>query len=358
VTPSASGSLAIPTTFATRIGLALVRPQWALAIAGGRRHPGRSGSDLIAMLLLLLLATQLRTLVGAIWLGFVVDMGLGLRAAVQVVTRAVTVDLAFLVIGALLLWLAAGKRRDLGRAFDVACVAVLPLVFVDLVIAIAVRGFDLHVPPFVAWGIAIGAWSWTGALLALSVRLVRVAPSATPAPAIDGIVIGKKPGWAVMAVIAIGVVLQGVWIARNLDLMRPVTHGDPAPEVALPSIVDARGTLGPVQTLAQRRGKIVVVDFWATWCKPCLDAMPNLERLARQPDVEVLAINLDAPGRAFAMFREASFRMTLLADDGQVSERYGVSTIPHTVVIDADGIVRAVYRGGHDIATTVEQIRK
>nr|MBA2537997.1 hypothetical protein [Deltaproteobacteria bacterium] len=83
---SASGSLAIQTSFVSRIGLAVVRPQWALAIAGGHRHPGRSGSDLIAMIVLVLAATQLRGLVGSIWLGIVVDAGLGMRAAVQVLT--------------------------------------------------------------------------------------------------------------------------------------------------------------------------------------------------------------------------------------------------------------------------------
>jgi len=100
----------------------------------------------------------------------------------------------------------------------------------------------------------------------------------------------------------------------------------------LPAIVDARGSLGPVQTLAQRHGKIVVVDFWATWCTPCLEALPKLERLARQPGIEVIAINLDAPGAAWTMFSDAHFRMTLVADDGARRVRND----------DAAGVFRAV----------------
>jgi thiol-disulfide isomerase/thioredoxin len=355
---AASGSSAIPTTFVTRIGLAVVRPQWALAIAGGRRHPGRSGSDLIAMLLLVLLATQLGGLVGAVWLGGAVDFGLGMRAFIQVLTRALTVDLAFLVIGAVLLWLIAGKRRDLGRAFDLACVAALPLLLLELGATTIIRAFDLELPRIAGWALAGMSWAWAGCLIAFAARLARLAPQATPAPAIDGVVLGRKAGWGVMAVVAIGIVINSLWIARNLDLMRPVTHGDPAPAFTLPVIADAKGVLGPARSLADHRGKIVVIDFWATWCKPCLSALPSLEKLAREPDVEVLTINLDDPARAFSMFQTSGYReMALLADDGEVSQRYGVSTIPHTVIVDRDGTVRDVHRGGHDIAAAVQAIK-
>ncbi len=354
---SASGSLAIQTSFVSRIGLAVIRPQWALAIAGGRRHPGRSGSDLIAMIVLVLAATQLRGLVGSIWLGIVVDAGLGMRAAVQVLTRALTVDLAFLVIGAVLLWVLAGKRRDLGRAFDLACVAALPLLLLELVATTIVRALDLELPPAAGWALAGMSWAWAGCLLAFAVRIVRSAPSSTPAPAIDGVLLGRKAGWGVIAVVVAGIVVQSIWIVKHLDLMRPVADGDPAPALALPVIVDAKGTLGPVRALAASRGKVVVIDFWATWCKPCLAALPALEAVARKSEVDVIAINLDEPGRAWSMFQTARYsEMFLLADDGEVSQRYGVSTIPHTVIVDPDGTVREVHRGGHDIAAAVERM--
>ena len=72
----------------TRIGLAIGRPRWALAIAADRRYAGRSGSDLIAMIAVLLVATQLRWLAAAAWLGGAVDVRLGLRAAMRVLTGA------------------------------------------------------------------------------------------------------------------------------------------------------------------------------------------------------------------------------------------------------------------------------
>ena len=100
-----------------RIGLAIVDPRQALAVASDRRHAGRSGSDLILMIFVLLAATQLRGLVSAVWF-FEESAGLAGRTLIAVLTRSLVVDLAFLVLGALLVWLLAGRHRNLGRAFD------------------------------------------------------------------------------------------------------------------------------------------------------------------------------------------------------------------------------------------------
>jgi len=356
---SASGSLMVETSFVSRIGLAIVQPRHALAIAGGRRHAGRSGSDLLKLLVLMLAATQLRGLVGAIWMAVAVDASLGIRAAIQVMTRSLTVDLALLVIGALVLYAAGGKRRDLGRSFDLACVVVLPLLVVEIVATTLLRAIDVETPPMVGMALVAFTWAWWGVLVALAVVVVRRAPNQLAAAAPGVVTLGRKVGWGVMGTIAIGVALAFVWVGTHLDLMRPVKDGDPAPALALPRIADASGTLGPPHALADSRGRVVVIDFWATWCKPCLAQLPALEGLARKGDVDVIAINLDDPARAFSMFDTAGYRdMILVADDGEVSQRYNVSTIPHTVIVDAWGMVRSVHRGGHDVAAEVEKIRK
>jgi peroxiredoxin len=88
-------------------------------------------------------------------------------------------------------------------------------------------------------------------------------------------------------------------------------------------------------------------------------SMPRLEKLARShPDVAVITINLDDPVAARALFNQQGYTMKILADDGDASERYGVSSIPHTVVIDRRGAVREVIRGtGADLAAIVETLR-
>ena len=119
----------------------------------------------------------------------------------------------------------------------------------------------------------------------------------------------------------------------------------PAP--SLDGGVEWFNTSAPID-IRELRGKIVVLDFWATWCGPCIAAMPGLAALAREhaAEVEVIAINLDDAAEARAIFDRSGYQMRLVADDGTISQRYGVTTIPHTVVIDRAGIVRSVHRGG------------
>jgi thiol-disulfide isomerase/thioredoxin len=343
----------------TRLGLAIAHPRAALGIAADRRHAGRSGSDLIAAIALVLAATHLRGLATAVWLGSSVELGLGLRAAMRVLTGALTVDLGLLVLGALVVFALGGARRNLGRAFDLACVAALPLVFVELGATVAVRTAGIAAVPGAVGGLLAGAaYAWMGALIALAIRPARSAPvRATELPA-AAVASARWMGAAIAAIIALGVAVQAAWIADNLELVKPMTTGDQAPGLALPQI-DRDGTLAAPFTLSATRGKITVLDFWATWCKPCLASMPRLEKLARShPDVAVVTINLDDPAAARALFTERGYTMKLLEDDGDVSQRYGVTSIPHTVVIDPRGVIRGVIRGtGTDIATAVDAIR-
>ncbi len=330
-----------------RLGLAITHPRWALTIASDRKHAGRSGSDLIAMIGLLLLATQLRGLFGAAWLGTAVSTGLGLRAVMHVLTRALTIDLGFLVLASLLLFVLAGSKRNLGRAFDLGCVAALPLVFVDLLATVVVRAAQLE-PPAIAGIVLAGiSYAWAGSLVALAIRPVRSIAVAVPEPPANEVSRGRRAGWAAISVVLIGAVVQVTWIISNMELMRPMTQGDEAPAFALPAI-GPRGVLGAPISLESTRGQVTVIDFWATWCGPCLRAMPALDALAaRHPaEVTVVTVNLDDPVAARALFDERGYRMKLVGDDGQVSERYGVTSIPHTVVIDRAGVVRLVHRGG------------
>ena len=279
-----------------------------------------------------MLAIQLRALTQAIWLVWAVDTGVGVRALVRVIDP-LTVPLAVLVVSAAAIFAAAGPRRELGRSFDLACVAALPIVIVELVASlVALAG--IPVPELVA---SLVAYGWTGVLVALAiVGARRGAAVALPRHA-------RIAGLAFVALAAGTFAVGAVWIVRHAEAVRPMTPGDPAPALSLAQI-GPKGALGPKVTLAP--GKITVIDFWATWCNPCLRAMPHLDAFARRhPDVTVLAVVLDDPADARALFDERGYALTLLADDGATSQRYSVTTIPHTVVIDRDGNVRKVSRG-------------
>ncbi len=337
--------------FVDRLGLAIVAPKQALAIAGDRDNPGRSSSDLLAMVLLLVLATQLRGVFGALWVGSAIDWGLGLRSLVHVLATSVTLDLVLLVIATVAIFATASRRRDLGRAFDLACVAVLPLIVVELAATFVVRLFDVSLPELGMRLLSIGSYAWTGVLVALAIASERgrVVPTTVSARV-------RAAGLAMLLIAAAGLAEQIGWLAQNSDLVRPVVAGELAPMFALPAIGPG-GALGAKVSLPH--DKIAIVDFWATWCGPCLASMPALDAFARHhPEVEVLAINLDDPAAARAIFDRKGYSLVLVADDGDTSQRYGVSTIPHTVVIDGAGMVRRVAHSGADLEAAIEQIRK
>ena len=103
--------------------------------------------------------------------------------------------------------------------------------------------------------------------------------------------------------------------------------------------------------LAENKGKVIVLDFWATWCGPCLQAMPQIDRVTREfadKGVQLIAVNLqETPAQITAMLERQKLSPTVALDrDGVVAEKYGANAIPQTVVIDRDGKVTRLFIGG------------
>jgi thiol-disulfide isomerase/thioredoxin len=106
---------------------------------------------------------------------------------------------------------------------------------------------------------------------------------------------------------------------------------------------------GQTVSLSQFRGKIVILDFWATWCGPCRMSMPLLEKLQKEnpDDLKLLAINLEEPLDLVRDYvaRQNINTTVLLDSEGKVGRIYGSESIPMQVLIDKKGIIRDVKVG-------------
>lgn len=150
-------------------------------------------------------------------------------------------------------------------------------------------------------------------------------------------------GGLVLAVAAVLLAVNIVSMARGWDRLGPVSAGAVAPQIALPS------TRAETVSLSALRGKLVLVDFWAAWCAPCVRAMPLLAQLQREhrSDLRILSINVDGDRESALRYdRETGGALTMLLDeDSALARRYGVQTLPHLVLIDRAGSVSKVFVG-------------
>jgi thiol-disulfide isomerase/thioredoxin len=94
-------------------------------------------------------------------------------------------------------------------------------------------------------------------------------------------------------------------------------------------------------------GRVVFLDFWASWCEPCKASLPLVEHYARgHPDVEVIPVDSNEPAAAGARFaRENGLRAVVLDTHGRVTGAYGVDGLPTMIVIDPRGFIRARWPG-------------
>jgi peroxiredoxin len=138
-----------------------------------------------------------------------------------------------------------------------------------------------------------------------------------------------------------------------------IPSGTRAPDFTL------RNGAGGNLRLAEQRGRIVMVNFWATWCAPCRQEMPHLERIHQKykpAGFVLLGVSVDDdPRNAVSVAQKLGVTFPILLDtDKQVSRAFDVRTMPSTVLLDRDGTVRFAHRGYRDgyEATYEQQVRE
>ena len=121
------------------------------------------------------------------------------------------------------------------------------------------------------------------------------------------------------------------------------------PQAAAPDFT-LRSAEGKNLRLNEQRGQVVLVNFWATWCGPCRQEMPHLNRLYdkyKASGFTLLGVNIDDdPRTAASTASRMGLKFPVLLDaDKSVSKLYDLGSMPATVLIDRDGKVRFLHRG-------------
>lgn len=160
----------------------------------------------------------------------------------------------------------------------------------------------------------------------------------------------------VLALVLVAGLAGTVWAMGS----RPPAAGMPASEFSLTDLD------GKSHKLEQYRGKVVLLNFWATWCKPCTTEMPAMQTVydeLREKGFVVLAVNeLEDEGKVREHIVAYKHTFPVLLDhENKVANQYGVFGLPVSVFIDQNGVVREYIKGGllteariHDIVDRIQ----
>jgi len=148
------------------------------------------------------------------------------------------------------------------------------------------------------------------------------------------------------------VLLQTKDSSFNLSGKPRLGKGVPAPNFTLP------GLDGKMVSLADYRGKVVLLNIWATWCPPCVEEMPSMEKLyqaLKGEGFEILAVSVDVSGAkaVLSFMKKHKLNFPALTDTkGSIKSLYQTTGVPESFIIDKDGIIVEKVIGPRDWATT------
>jgi peroxiredoxin len=173
----------------------------------------------------------------------------------------------------------------------------------------------------------------------------------------------------VVAIVTVAVLVVALIVVGQKRKFEPVVAGTEAIDFALPDLG------GNEKTLSDYRGKVVFLNFWATWCKPCEEEMPSMQRLyknLKDRPFEMVAVSVDRPG-IYATLKRSIFEMLGVGTDtedydvvrefvekrkltfivlhdrkGRVRDIYKTTGVPETFIIDQNGVIAEKVWGPRD----------
>jgi thiol-disulfide isomerase/thioredoxin len=170
-----------------------------------------------------------------------------------------------------------------------------------------------------------------------------------------------KKQWVLVAVILAVLTAAAVLAVRFSADIRPVEVSSRAPAFHAVNLATGDST-----SLAAYRGKVVLLNVWATWCEPCRVEMPSMQRLQQAlggGDFVILAVSIDETGPEVVRLFQRQFGLTftILQDRSRAIERiYQTTGVPESFVINRDGLIVKKVIGAHawDAITEQELIRR
>lgn len=151
----------------------------------------------------------------------------------------------------------------------------------------------------------------------------------------------------VVSLLILGLAFGAVWLQSSK--YEPLTVGKVAPDFELPNLKDE------TVRLSDFRGKVVFLNFWATWCKPCREEMPSMEVLYQNFEKDglvILAVSIDrvtTKDDIPPFVKSLNLTFPILVDSwGQTDKRYKLMGVPETYIIDQQGILHEKIIGPRD----------
>jgi thiol-disulfide isomerase/thioredoxin len=273
---------------------------------------------------------------------------------------ALAIDLLVILFSGVIMALLIGRRERLLRAgltTDLAAQGWFAWLFIQILGALAF--VVARRPPSasllqtlqILGGLAWAAYFVIGLFAA---RREALRAESSPAPSVPMVIV--EPSLR-RGALGIGALFLGALVTLTLYnvgwILRQRSQPRAAPEVVVPQFDPKTGERSEFR-LSAERGHPVLLDFWATWCGPCKQSLPILDAVYRRKapvGLRAIAINAsdDEPTiRAFANRMQLQLPMGL--DSGAASARYGVTTIPHMVLVGKDGTIKRVFHGVHSAA--------
>ena len=164
-----------------------------------------------------------------------------------------------------------------------------------------------------------------------------------------------------LVIVGVGIIvlLQTKDSSFNLSGRSRLGKGVSAPQFELPDLD------GKTVNLADYKGKVVLLNIWATWCPPCVEEMPSMEKLhqdLKDEDFEILAVSIDVSGAkaVIPFMKKHKLSFSVLTDtEGAIKSLYQTTGVPESFIIDKQGIIVEKVIGPRDWAapSTIRSFR-